>query len=162
VQFRHARLSELVGQLLKEAQVSPERLELELTESAMMRDPLAAIDIMNALHQRGVTMSIDDFGTGYSSLAYLKRFNVSQLKIDQSFVRELVQDADTRAIVATIIRLAHDLNIHTIAEGVETLGQLTLLGEMGCEAIQGYYLSRPLPQAELLALLRSSSTFKLM
>jgi EAL domain-containing protein (putative c-di-GMP-specific phosphodiesterase class I) len=141
-------------------QISPDLLELELTESAMMQNPNQALATLAELHRRGVAMSIDDFGTGYSSLAYLNRFNAAQLKIDQSFVRDLTTDAATRAIVATIIRLASDLGVQTIAEGVETAEQLKLLGELGCEAIQGYYLSRPVPGAELLQLLRNKTTFK--
>lgn len=161
VQFRRAHLPDMVCNLLQELQVSPDLLQLELTESAMMHDPQNAIDIVTELHRRGIAMSIDDFGTGYSSLAYLKSFKAAQLKIDQTFVRDLAHNADTRAIVAAIVRLSRDLAIQTIAEGVETEVQLTLLAQLGCDAVQGYYLSRPIPAAELLTLLRRKPVFEL-
>jgi len=100
---------------------------------------------MNDLHARGVRMSIDDFGTGYSSLSYLKKFKVYKLKIDQSFVRDISTDAEDKAIVSAIIRMAQSLGLRTIAEGVETGGQLAFLGDEGCDEVQGYYYSKPLP-----------------
>ena len=161
VQFRREHLPDMVCNLLQELQVSPHLLQLELTESAMMQDPQHAVGVLSELHSRGIAMAIDDFGTGYSSLAYLKSFRAAQLKIDQTFVRDLAQDADTRAIVAAIVRLSRDLGIQTIAEGVETKAQLTLLDQLGCDAVQGYYLSRPIPAAELLTLLRRKPVFDL-
>ena len=148
VQFRHANLPELVSQVLLDAGLAPECLELELTESVAMSDPLGAIAIMNKLHQRGVRLSIDDFGTGYSSLSYLKRFSVYKLKIDQSFVRDISEDPDDKAIVVAVIALARSLGFQTIAEGVETQGQLDFLREQGCDEVQGYFFSRPLPVDE--------------
>ena len=100
---------------------------------------------MNDLHQRGVRMSIDDFGTGYSSLSHLKKFQVYKLKIDQSFVRDITDDPDDEAIVAAIISMADSLGMQTIAEGVETEGQLAFLRARGCTEVQGYYFSQPLP-----------------
>ena len=144
VQFRHPNLPELISKLLDEYQLPPEYLELELTESVAMDDPLAAIAIMNDLHSRGVRMSIDDFGTGYSSLSYLKKFKIYKLKIDQSFLRDISTNADDKAIVATIINMAGSLGMKTIAEGVETADQLEFLRSQGCDEIQGYYFSRPL------------------
>lgn len=144
-QFRHKGLPDLVDQLLAETKIPPHCLELELTESAAMDDPTSSIDVMNELHQRGVLMSIDDFGTGYSSLSYLKKFNISKLKIDQSFVRDIVADADDRAIVKAIIQMAHSLGFKTIAEGVETEAQREFLVQEGCNEAQGYLFSRPLP-----------------
>ena len=161
VQFRHAHLPEMVSQLLKELQVSPRLLELELTESAMMQEPQKAIGILADLHVRGIAVSIDDFGTGYSSLAYLKRFRASKLKIDQSFVRDMADDRETCSIVAAILRLGRDLGIQTIAEGVETAAQLDLLSQLDCDAIQGDYLSRPVPEDALLELLRRNTLFAL-
>lgn len=145
VQFRQPHLPDLIMQILEEMQLSPKYLELELTESVAMKDPLGAVAIMDNLHQRGIRMSIDDFGTGYSSLNYLKRFHVYKLKIDQSFIRDITEDIDDKAIVGAIISMASSLGLHTIAEGVETDGQLAFLREKGCNEMQGYYLSRPLP-----------------
>ncbi|MDO8447210.1 MAG: EAL domain-containing protein [Rhodoferax sp.] len=145
VQFRHANLPELVTQVLAEAKLEPQCLELELTEGVAMNDPLGAIAVMDNLQQRGVRMSIDDFGTGYSSLSYLKRFSVYKLKIDQSFVRDITDDPDDKAIVVAIIALARSLGFQTIAEGVETQGQLAFLREQGCDEVQGYLFSQPLP-----------------
>jgi len=110
-----------------------------------MTQPLEAIAVMTDLRQRGVRMSIDDFGTGYSSLSYLKRFQVYKLKIDQSFVRDIEQDPDDKAIVGAIISMASSLGLKTIAEGVETEGQLAFLRARGCTEAQGYYFSRPVP-----------------
>jgi diguanylate cyclase (GGDEF)-like protein/PAS domain S-box-containing protein len=145
VQFRHDDLPELVGRVLDEVGMPAERLELELTEGAAMDNPAVAITVMNELHARGVQLSIDDFGTGYSSLSYLKKFRVGKLKIDQSFVRDLTDDAEDRAIVDAVIRMASALGLQTLAEGVETEGQLAFLRRQGCQAVQGYLFSRPLP-----------------
>jgi diguanylate cyclase (GGDEF)-like protein/PAS domain S-box-containing protein len=145
VQFRHADLPQLVTTILEEAALPAELLELELTEGVSMTNPLSAIAVMDDLHRRGVRMSIDDFGTGYSSLSYLKRFQVYKLKIDQTFVRDITEDPDDKAIVGAIISLAHSLGLKTIAEGVETEGQLAFLQDRGCDEVQGYYFSRPLP-----------------
>lgn len=155
VQFRHADLPHLVTTILEEAQLPAHWLELELTEGVAMTDPLGAIAVMNNLHQRGVRMSIDDFGTGYSSLSYLKKFQVYKVKIDQSFVRDITEDPDDRAIVGAIISMAASLGMQTIAEGVETQGQLAFLQEKGCTEVQGYYFSRPVPPEQFLAFLRS-------
>ena len=144
VQFRHPDLPELVSRILSEAGLPPEYLELELTEGVAMHDPQSAIAVMNDLHERGVRMSIDDFGTGYSSLSYLKKFKVYKLKIDQSFVRDINTDSEDRAIVSAVINLARSLGLRTIAEGVETPGQLAFLIEQGCNEVQGYYYSKPL------------------
>jgi diguanylate cyclase (GGDEF)-like protein len=145
VQFRQSNLPERVTAILDEAQVPHSYLELELTEAVAMNNPLAAIAMMDNLHERGIRMSIDDFGTGYSSLSYLKRFKVYKLKIDQSFVRDISEDPDDKAIVTAIINLAASLGMLTIAEGVETAGQLNFLRLQGCDEVQGYYFSKPLP-----------------
>lgn len=157
VQFRHPSLPNLIAQILEEAMLPPQYLELELTEGAAMDDPIAAIAVMDALHHRGVQVSIDDFGTGYSSLSYLKRFQINKLKIDQTFVRDITDDPDDKAIVGAIISMADSLGVRTIAEGVETAGQLDFLRERGCNEIQGYFYSKPLPPDLLEAFARAQS-----
>lgn len=154
-QFRQANLPGLISDILDEVKLPAEYLEVELTESAAMDDPQGAIEIMENIHRRGVRMSIDDFGTGYSSLSYLKRFKVYKLKIDQSFVRDINSDSDDRTITATIINMANTLGMQTIAEGVETLEQLELLKQLGCDEIQGFYFSRPLPADQFEAFVRN-------
>jgi diguanylate cyclase (GGDEF)-like protein/PAS domain S-box-containing protein len=145
VQFRRPDLPDMVVQILAQAGVDAQCLELELTESVASHDPLAAVAVMNRLRQRGVQIAIDDFGTGYSSLSYLKRFQVSRLKIDQSFVQNLVETAQDQAIVTAIIHIAASLGLRTVAEGVETPAQLEWLRQSGCDEMQGYLFSRPLP-----------------
>jgi diguanylate cyclase (GGDEF)-like protein/PAS domain S-box-containing protein len=157
VQFRHPNLPELVTQILDAMKLPPQYLELELTEGVAMDDPLGAIAVMDSLHERGIRMSIDDFGTGYSSLSYLKRFRVYKLKIDQSFVRDITDDPEDKAIVSAIISLASSLGLQTIAEGVETEGQLAFLREQGCNEVQGYYFSKPLPAEQFEAFVRGKS-----
>ncbi|MGZ8184225.1 MAG: bifunctional diguanylate cyclase/phosphodiesterase [Methylobacter sp.] len=154
VQFRHPDLPELVTRILDEEGLPPEYLELELTEGVAMHSPQDVIAVMNNLHERGVRMSIDDFGTGYSSLSYLKKFKVYKLKIDQSFVRDISTDPEDKAIVSAIINLAKGLGLQTIAEGVETVGQLEFLRERGCDEIQGYLFSKPVPIEQFEALLK--------
>lgn len=156
VQFRHAQLPELVMHILKETGLPPQYLELELTEGIAMDDPFRAIAVMDNLHNHGIRMSIDDFGTGYSSLAYLKRFQIYKLKIDQSFVRDIAEDLEDRAIVTAIISMANNLGMQTIAEGVETSEQLELLRLLGCNEVQGYYFSKPLPADQFEVHIRSN------
>ncbi|MDD4930319.1 MAG: EAL domain-containing protein [Gallionella sp.] len=147
VQFRHANLPGRVMQILAEAGLPPDYIELELTESVAMDAPQAAIAVMDELHACGISMSIDDFGTGYSSLSYLRKFKINKLKIDQSFVSNIAEDPESRAIVTAIITLAASLGFQTIAEGVETADQLAFLRLQGCNEVQGYYFSRPLDVA---------------
>lgn len=154
VQFRHPNLPELVTRILEEARLPAEYLELELTEAVAMDDPQSAVAVIDDLYKRGIRMSIDDFGTGYSSLSYLKRFKVYKLKIDQSFVRNISDDPEDKAIVTAIINLASSLGMHTIAEGVETASQLAFLRLQGCDEVQGYYFSKPLPSVQFEAFVR--------
>ena len=154
VQFRHPNLPELITRILAEEKLPPEFLELELTEGAAMHNPQGAIALMNNLHERGVRMSIDDFGTGYSSLSYLKKFKVYKLKIDQSFVRDISTDPEDKAIVSAIINLAKSLGLQTIAEGVETEGQVAFLREQSCDEMQGYLFGKPVPIEQFEALLK--------
>ena len=130
-------------------------LELELTESIIMENVEETIETLHALRDMGVYLAIDDFGTGYSSMAYLKRFPIHRLKIDQSFIRDLASDPDDAAIVSATIAMAHNLHLTVIAEGVETWQQLEFLHANGCEEIQGYYFSRPLPAAGITQLFDS-------
>lgn len=153
-QFHHADLPALASEILAGAGLSAEHLELELTEGAAMQDPQRAIAVMADLHARGIRVSIDDFGTGYSSLSYLKRFRAHKLKIDQSFVRDISEDPDDKAIVGAIIHMANSLGLRTIAEGVETEAQLAFLRQQGCDEAQGYLFSRPLAPALFEAFVR--------
>jgi diguanylate cyclase (GGDEF)-like protein/PAS domain S-box-containing protein len=154
MQLRHVHLPDLISEILESSQMPAEYLELELTEGAAMEDPLRAIAVMDDLHARGIRMSIDDFGTGYSSLSYLKRFHVYKLKIDQSFVRDITDDPEDKAIVSAIIHMASSLGLQTIAEGVETEGQLAFLRQQDCDEAQGYLFSRPLAPAQFEAFMR--------
>jgi len=134
--------------------VQPANLELELTESVLMQDAEAAVVTLHALKEMGVRLAIDDFGTGYSSLSALKHFPIVRLKIDQSFVRELPDGEDNRAIARAVISLGRQLNLKVIAEGVETEKQLNFLRDNDCHEIQGYHYSKPVTPRELEQLLR--------
>jgi len=160
VQFRHAELLQRISAILKETGLPAQALELELTEAVAMDDPQAAVAVMDRLHEHGIRMSIDDFGTGYSSLSYLKRFKVYKLKIDQSFVRDIGSDPEDKAIVTAIINMASSLGMHTIAEGVETAEQLAFLRLHGCDEVQGYYFSKPLPAEAFGEFLKSQELRK--
>ena len=138
---------------VQRAGVPPHAIEIELTEAVALRQPAVVAQKIERLHREGFRISIDDFGTGYSSMAYLKRLSLDKLKIDQSFVRDVTTDADDQAIVTAIVQMAHSLGLSTIAEGVETEAQAELLRTKGCDAIQGYWYSRPLDAAEFEALL---------
>ncbi len=155
IQFRQANLSQKIMDILEEIALPPRYIELELTESVAMEVPMAAIAVMDELHERGLRMSIDDFGTGYSSLSYLRKFKIYKLKIDQSFVRSIFDDPESRAIVTAIITLADSLGFLTIAEGVETKEQLEFLRMKGCKEVQGYYFSKPLRVPEFEAFMRN-------
>jgi diguanylate cyclase (GGDEF)-like protein/PAS domain S-box-containing protein len=155
VQFEHVDLANTVIRTVQAEGLPPNRLEVELTESVTLEDPEKALVHMQRLSALGIQLAIDDFGTGYSSLSYLKRIRAHRLKIDQSFIRNLVDDEDDRAIVVTIINLARSMNLRTIAEGVETLEQLAVLRSLGCDEIQGFLLSRPLPQEAFLEFVKN-------
>ena len=148
-QFRQERFVADVCEILDRTGADPARLELELTESSLVTDVESVIRKMDALKARGVCFSLDDFGTGYSSLAYLKRLPLDQLKIDQGFVRDILDDPNDAAIARTVIVLAESLGLKVIAEGVETEAQSAFLGSQGCHAYQGYLFSRPLNVADL-------------
>jgi diguanylate cyclase (GGDEF)-like protein len=148
-------LNQMVRQALDASGLAPAYLELELTESQLMKNAENVIGILTRLKAMGVKLSVDDFGTGYSSLAYLKRFPIDSLKVDQAFVRDIIADPNDVSITRAIITLAHSLKLKVVAEGVETEGQLGLLISNYCDEIQGYYFSWPLPAEEATALLRS-------
>jgi EAL domain-containing protein (putative c-di-GMP-specific phosphodiesterase class I) len=150
IQFQQKNFVELVRAVLANSELDPEFLELELTESIVMRDTQSVIASLHALKEIGVRMSIDDFGTGYSSLNYLKQLPIDKLKIDQSFVRDISVDPDDAAITAAIINLAKCLKLQVIAEGVETQEQLKFLRLLGCDEIQGFLFSKPLPAADFI------------
>jgi len=153
VQFQQDTLYGSVCQILRDTKVDPSMLELELTEGIAMEDSERTLNVLNQLNALGVRLSIDDFGTGYSSLSYLKKFKIDKLKIDQSFVRGLGSHPQDAAIITAIISMAKSLSFKTIAEGVETLEQLNFLIQHGCDEIQGYYFSKPIPSAEVTKLL---------
>jgi EAL domain-containing protein (putative c-di-GMP-specific phosphodiesterase class I) len=140
-----ADFPDLVRRTLSAHGVQPRYLRIEVTEGAMMADPARTREILARLRSLGVRVSIDDFGTGYSSLAYLKRLPVDELKLDRSFVRDLVTDKEDAAIVRSTIGLAHDLGLDVVAEGAEDLATLDHLAELGCDHVQGYVLSKPVP-----------------
>jgi diguanylate cyclase len=146
--------------ILKEYGLDPAlgAVELELTESLLMYNVPTTIDTLNQLHDAGIQFSIDDFGTGYSSLSYLKRFPISSLKIDQSFVRDLDKQGNDAAIVAAIISLGHSLGLRVIAEGVETMEQHARIREMGCHEMQGFLFSRAVPAEEMTYLLQNGNS----
>ncbi|WDU65044.1 EAL domain-containing response regulator [Pseudomonas poae] len=142
-----------IGRILTRTGVAPHWLEVELTEGSLMENTQHTIASLQRLRAMGVKISIDDFGTGYSSLAYLRRFPIDTLKIDIAFIREVTSNPQDAAITRTIIELAHSLQLRVVAEGVETQAQLAFLKDAGCDQIQGYLFSRPLPMAELERLL---------
>ena len=153
VQFRDADLPERVAAILALTGLTPGRLELEITESVLLADSEANLVVLEAVHALGVRVAMDDFGTGYSSLCYLHRFAFDKLKIDQSFIGKLSETEESRAIVRAVLGLSRDLGLHSVAEGVETAGQLDLLREYGCNQVQGYHFSRPVTPAQVAALL---------
>jgi diguanylate cyclase (GGDEF)-like protein len=155
-QFQDRNFAALVGQILRESHVAPDLIELELTESLLMSDAEEAVQMLRDLKALGVRLSIDDFGTGYSSLAYLRRFPLDTLKIDRAFVRDAISDPDDATLTLTIINLAHSLKVRVVAEGVETLGQLSFLRENGCDEMQGFYFARPLEVADCTRALREN------
>jgi len=144
MQFKQKNFAESIAQTLLDTDLEPQYLELELTESILMEPTDTTFDTLNELKATGVRLAIDDFGRGYSSLGYLKRLPIDTLKIDRSFVRDILSSSDDRAIIKAIISLARTLNLRVIAEGVETHEQLTYLREQGSDGIQGFLLSKPM------------------
>jgi len=143
-QFQGGNLDALIARILQEVGIDPALLQLELTESLLMKDAQEAVRTLTSLKSSGVRLSVDDFGTGYSSLAYLKRFPIDELKIDGAFIREVTTHPSDTAIARAIIKLGHSLKFRVVAEGVETEAQVRFLQSNGCDEMQGYYFARPL------------------
>jgi len=154
LQLLRGRLPEYIRMVVDETGVPAQCLELEVTETMVMQNAEQAIRVLRELKALGVSLAIDDFGTGYSSLVYLKRLPIDTLKIDKAFVGDLTADPDDEAITSTIISMARSLELNAVAEGVETAEQLAFLREHRCDEIQGYWLSRPLPEAQCLTFLQ--------
>ncbi|WP_457392890.1 GGDEF/EAL domain-containing response regulator [Roseateles sp. P5_E1] len=153
LQFREGRVRQCVEQALRDNGLGADAIELELTETLVMQDPIAAERTMHDLRQFGLHLSLDDFGTGYSSLAYLKLFPFNSVKIDRSFITDITRSPEDAAISLAIIAMAHSMRMHVIAEGVETPAQLEFLRASGCDQIQGYHFSRPVPAEEYARML---------
>lgn len=150
IEFNQSNLVTEVQHVLSDTGIDPQWLEIELTETTLMKQSEHVLGTLNALQKLGVRLSIDDFGTGYSSLAYLKRYPLDKIKIDRSFVKDTPQDADDVSLIKAIIQMAHSLSLRVVGEGVETKAQWDLLKAMGCDLIQGYYLSRPMTAEDAL------------
>jgi EAL domain-containing protein (putative c-di-GMP-specific phosphodiesterase class I) len=149
IQFRQENFSTLIKKVLQDTGLPPEYLELELTESLLLKNSDVMFGVLQELNGMGLKLAIDDFGTGYSSLSYLKQFQVDKLKIDRSFIKDIGIDSDAEAITLAIISLAKSLKLRVIAEGVENEQQMSFLREHKCDEIQGYYFSRPMTAAEI-------------
>jgi EAL domain-containing protein (putative c-di-GMP-specific phosphodiesterase class I) len=158
-QFQESLVPE-IAEILKKTGLEPQFLELELTETSIMKNDEIAVEILKQLKDMGIQICIDDFGTGYSSLSYLKRFPIDTLKIDQSFIRESMRDADHAAIVVAIITMAHTLKLKVVAEGVETPEQWAFLRDQNCDKMQGSLFSEPLPAEAFTRLISEFRQFK--
>jgi diguanylate cyclase (GGDEF)-like protein len=155
VQFHHPSFPATVQKALEDSQINPKRLVLEITEGALMKDPAKAEAVLHEVRNSGVRFSVDDFGTGYSSLAYLKRFPLSTLKVDKSFIRDMAASKSDRAIVSAVLSLALEMGLSVVAEGVETEEQCAFLVEKGCPTIQGWLICKALPANDLEELVQS-------
>jgi EAL domain-containing protein (putative c-di-GMP-specific phosphodiesterase class I) len=153
-QFTDENLLQDIVTVLEESGMRPELLELELTESMVMQHPEQARKLLTAIKQMGVRIAIDDFGVGYSSLAQIKRFPIDTLKVDRSFIRDLAENAEDRAITEAIITMGKTLSLTVVAEGVETQEQQSFLSDHACDAMQGFYFSKPIPHDEFASFMR--------
>jgi diguanylate cyclase (GGDEF)-like protein len=156
--FQHKDFIERMVHILADTRLTPQSLELELTESSIMENPDSAAEILRQIRGLGITVAIDDFGTGYSSMSYLKRFSVDTLKVDRSFVSGVATDPHNAAMVRAMITLAHDLNLRVVAEGIEDESELSFLKRLSCDLGQGYFFSRPQPAKVAESLLLSATT----
>ncbi|HEY3809699.1 MAG TPA: EAL domain-containing protein [Steroidobacteraceae bacterium] len=157
LQFRRLDLVDTVARALADAGIEARYLEIELTETAVMTDPEESVGILERLSRMGVIVSVDDFGTGYSSMSYLRRFPIDKLKIDRSFITNVMTSADDASIVQAIISLAHGLRLKVVAEGIESAEQVQFLRSLGCDQYQGFYFSRPVDAADFEKMLRQSA-----
>jgi diguanylate cyclase (GGDEF)-like protein len=157
-QFVGSDLCKTVETALSLSGLSPQRLELEITESVLLSDDPATVKTLHALRKRGVRIALDDFGTAFASLSYLRSFPFDTIKIDRSFVRDLPQQSDCTAIIEAVAGLARKLNMRSVIEGIETSQQLSIVNEIGCDELQGYYFNRPVPSSELARLLHRGQT----
>jgi EAL domain-containing protein (putative c-di-GMP-specific phosphodiesterase class I) len=154
--LRGTDLTSSLAEIFERTRVDPKRLKIEITETAMMADAEHTLAVLGDLQRMGIRMSIDDFGTGYSSLAYLQRLPVDDIKVDRSFVLDMLKNSSDEAIVRSTIELAHSLGLRAIAEGVEDEATLDRLRTLGCDLAQGYHLGRPMPLAQLTEWLATS------
>jgi len=159
-QFQNELMLDWLSNILDTTGLDPRCLDLELTESILMKNPESMIEILQTLKDMQIGISIDDFGTGYSSLSYLKQFPVSALKIDRSFISNITTDPDDAAIARAVIAMAKSLNLKVIAEGVETLAQLSFLHELNCDHLQGYLISPPVTPEEIERMLEDENLLK--
>jgi len=157
IQFSNKGLIDMIQSTIEQVKIPSNLIELEITESAIMKDADKAIGVIDELTKLGIRISIDDFGTGYSSLAYLKKFKVDKLKIDREFIKDLPYDKEDSVLTSTMIMLANNLELDVLAEGVETKEQIDFLIQKGCNIVQGYYYSKPLPENEYISYLLSKS-----
>ncbi|MBI1823803.1 MAG: EAL domain-containing protein [Nitrospirae bacterium] len=159
-QFQDPRFVETVKEIIRKSKLNPVFLELEITESSLMHNLEKTRETLHLLNQNGIRFSIDDFGTGYSSLSYLKRFSIDTLKIDRSFIKDIIQDPDDRAITTAVIAMAHSLKLQVVAEGVETREQLECLRSLQCDFLQGYLFCKPVPSSEFRTLLNGKKSLE--
>jgi len=157
-QFRHGDFFEQVRQALSESGIDPPRVVLEITEGVLLQNPEHARAVLDSLKGLGVRIAVDDFGTGYSSLSYLKRFPLSSLKIDRSFVHDMAKSVNDRVIVSAVLSLARELGLQAVAEGVEDIDQLSFLQEKDCPLVQGYYIGRPMAAAQFAGAVKARVT----
>ena len=160
-QFHDTDLVAQVENAIAYSDITPQQIELEITETVLMEDAATAERVLHKLSAMGVSIAIDDFGTGYSSLAYVKAFPIDRIKVDRSFIQDIPGDATGSVITQSILSLAKSLGLHTIAEGVETQEQVDFLRSHGCDELQGYLLSRPLPPTQVEELLDQHQPFSL-
>jgi EAL domain-containing protein (putative c-di-GMP-specific phosphodiesterase class I) len=158
MQFRQGNFVESVATIIEETGVNPRNLELELTETSLMENADSTVNCLFRLKELEVGIAVDDFGAGYSSLTYLKNFPVDRLKIDRSFIKDVCERPDDKAIVEAIIGLAMSLKLFIVAEGVEEAEQSAFLISQNCDEIQGYYYHRPMSEEGLLELLRAANS----